>query len=128
MDKLILTATGYYFYNGIDPFEDNKYLKLVKEPDNKYDSEAIRIEDFSGEKIAYVANSYNTILKGTISAGRLYDKIDDISYCKVHELTNDGIICEVVNKNKIKDSSNKVMKKIKNKFLKNKKKNKYQIY
>lgn len=96
MDKLILTATGYYFYNGIDPFEDNKYFKLVKEPENKYDSEAIRIEDFSGEKIAYVANSYNTILKGTISAGRLYDKIDDISYCKVHELTNDGIICEVV--------------------------------
>lgn len=124
MNKLRFTVAGYYFYDGINPFEENKYFKLIKEPNNDHDSEAIRIEDFFGKKVGYIANSTNTVIEKTMSGGRIYDKLDDISYCKVHKLTDDGIICEVVDKNKIKDSSNKVMKKIKNKFFKNKRKNK----
>ena len=79
MNKIRFTATGYYFYDGIIPFEENKYLKLIKEPDNDYDHEAIKIEDLSGEKVGYVANSTNTVIKETMSAGRIYDKIENLA-------------------------------------------------
>ncbi|KZX14519.1 hypothetical protein MBCUT_20910 [Methanobrevibacter cuticularis] len=119
MNKITFTVTGYHFYDGMKPFEDTKYFKLIKEEDNEYDSEAIRIEDFSGKKLAYVANSYNTIIKGTMSAGRIYDKIGNIGYCKVYEINSYGIICEVIDKDKVrKKSPNKVMRKVKNKFFK----------
>ncbi|MBF4468242.1 MAG: HIRAN domain-containing protein [Methanobrevibacter arboriphilus] len=129
MNKLRFTVTGYYFYDGIIPFEENKYLKLIKEPDNDYDHEAIKIEDPSGEKVGYVANSTNTVIKETMSAGRIYDKIEEISYCKVNEINSYGIICEIVDKNKVKKkSTNKIMKKIKSKFFKNNKKLKENFY
>ncbi len=54
-----------------------------------------------------------------MSAGRIYDKIEEISYCKVNEINSYEIICEIVDKNKVKNkSANKVMKKIRNKFFK----------
>lgn len=54
-----------------------------------------------------------------MSAGRIYDKIEEISYCKVNEINSYGIICEIVDKNKVKKkSTNKIMKKIKSKFFK----------
>jgi hypothetical protein len=119
MNKLRFTVTGYCFYDGIIPFEENKYLRLIKETDNNYDHEAIRIEDFSGEKIGYVANSTNTVIKETMSGGRIYDKIDAISYCKVEEISINGIVCEIVDKSKVKKkSTNKVMNKIRSKFFK----------
>ncbi len=126
MNKLRFTVAGYYFYDGITPFEENKYLKLIKEPDNDYDNEAIRIEDFSGKKVGYVANSTNTVIEKTMSGGRIYDKFDEISYCKVEEVNSYGIICEVVDKKEVrKRSKNKIMKKIKGKFFK---KNKEKLY
>lgn len=50
-------------------------VTLVKEPDNPVDDECIAVVDKNNEKIGYVANSVNTVARGTWSAGRLYDKI-----------------------------------------------------
>lgn len=60
-------------------------VRLVKEPHNEHDDEAIRCEYHTGKVIGgiavvdrcYVANYYKTRIRGTISAGRLYDKVPD---------------------------------------------------
>ena len=53
-------------------------LKLVKEPDNEFDKNAIAVyaED---EKIGYVANKEYTKFKLTSSASELQDKFQDVA-------------------------------------------------
>ena len=42
--KAFITITGLKFHFGSKPFEVGQKVKLVKEPDNEYDSEAIKAE------------------------------------------------------------------------------------
>jgi len=70
-------------------------LKLIKEPDNEYDREAIRVELPGLGKIGYVANSTYTVQGESISAGRLYDKIDDTATAIVKFVLPRGILCKV---------------------------------
>ena len=42
--KAFITSTGLKFHVGSNPFEVGQKVKLVKEPDNEYDSEAIKAE------------------------------------------------------------------------------------
>lgn len=42
--KAFITITGLKFYFGSKPFAVRQKVKLVKEPDNEYDSEAIKAE------------------------------------------------------------------------------------
>ena len=42
--KAFITITGLKFHSGSKPFEVGQKVKLVKEPDNEYDSEAIKAE------------------------------------------------------------------------------------
>ena len=51
--------------------------KLLKEPDNEYDKEAIKVEMPGIGQMGYVANSPYTVVGESYSAGRLYDKIGD---------------------------------------------------
>ena len=46
-------------------------VKLIKEPDNKYDKEAIRAEIKGLGEAGYVANSTKTVVGECLSAGRL---------------------------------------------------------
>lgn len=46
---------------------------LLKEPDNRFDSEAISCILPSIGKIGYVINNFKTLPKGCFSAGRIYD-------------------------------------------------------
>ena len=50
-----ITETNYCY--GMKLFEVGRVIKLVKEPDNEDDSEAIRAELPFIDKIGYVANS-----------------------------------------------------------------------
>ena len=69
-------------------------VKLIKEPDNEYDKEAIRVEYKDGVgKIGYVANSPYTVLGESMSAGRLYDKIGDEAAGKVLYVLPRGVFC-----------------------------------
>ena len=43
MSEIYFTVTGTCYYHGMDFVEPNMEVKLVKEPDNKRDSEAIKV-------------------------------------------------------------------------------------
>lgn len=58
-------------------------LRAEKEPDNDHDKEAIKLSLPVGGICGYIANSTYTVAEGTYSAGRLYDKMGDVTYIKV---------------------------------------------
>lgn len=72
----LFTITGRRFYKNNINLTHDMPLKLVKEPDNEHDSDAIAVyaED---EKIGYVANSDYTKYELTSSASELQDKIQN---------------------------------------------------
>ena len=84
---MYITITSFNDLHGEKPLKLNGIVKLVKEPDNKYDTEAVRCEMRYFGKIGYVANSTRTVIKGTMSAGRLYDKINDEYFASINEVS-----------------------------------------
>lgn len=105
MEKVyFVTITGLDHYYGKKPFEIGRIIKLIKEVDNEYDKEAIMAYLPYIEKIGYVANSTNTVYQGTISAGRLYDKIDDYAFGKVMFVTHSSAIVLVLDKEDVEQT------------------------
>lgn len=95
MDKTYFTITGTCFYHGKDFFEKDMAVKLVKEPDNDFDKEAIKVELEGLGLVGYVANSPSTVVGESYSAGRIYDKIDDTAEGKVLYVVDDGVLCYI---------------------------------
>lgn len=91
-----ITVLGFDKYHGSKPFTINGIIKLVKEPENKYDTEAIAANMRYFGKIGYVANSTRSVITGTMSSGRLYDKIDDEYYAKIKFITSSRAVCEIL--------------------------------
>ncbi len=89
------TITGMNHYYGMVFLKKKMKVRLVKEPDNEYDKEAIRVELKGLGKIGYVANSTYTVLGDSMSAGRLYDKIKKKAKARVILKTPRGVICEI---------------------------------
>lgn len=96
MENIFITITGVNNYFGMKPFKVGKIFKLVKDEDNEYDEEAIRAELPAIDTIGYVANSTRTVYTGTMSAGRLYDKIDDYAYAQTMFITHSSVIALVL--------------------------------
>ena len=96
MEKMYVTITGLNHYYRTKPFVPGRVVALVKEPDNECDSEAIRAEMLYIGKVGYVANSAYTVYNGTMSAGRLYDKIGAHAYAKVMFVTHSSVIAQVL--------------------------------
>ena len=92
MSKRYFTLTGTKHYYGSDFLEKGMKIRLEKEPDNAYDSEAIQVKAEGLGKIGYVANSPYTVLGESMSAGRLYDKIEKTASAKVVMVTEAGIL------------------------------------
>ncbi|MCM1328616.1 MAG: HIRAN domain-containing protein [Ruminococcus sp.] len=103
-DAYFITITGLNHYYGKKPFEIGRIFKIIKEPDNDYDNEAICAFLPFIEKIGYVANSTNTVFQGTVSAGRLYDKIDDYAYARTMFITHSSVIALVLDKDDVENS------------------------
>lgn len=97
-----ITLTGLNHYYGRAPFKPGRIIRLEKEPDNSYDSEAIRAVLPFIDKVGYVANSTNTVYDGTISAGRLYDRMDNHAYAKVLFVTHSSVIAQLLDKESCK--------------------------
>ncbi len=93
--KKYITATGMNHYLGTEFVKEGMTVKLVKEPDNKYDSEAIRVEMEGLGKIGYVANSTQTVIGESMSAGRLYDKFEEICEAYVKYVFPYAVLCVV---------------------------------
>lgn len=67
--KNLITIAGTQFY-GVSEFERGVMLRLLREPDNAYDSDAVAVY-LGGEKVGYVANSQNTACELTSKASDL---------------------------------------------------------
>ena len=78
-DKIYFTITGTGFFEGDEFFEKDMEVLLEKEPDNKYDHEAILVK-----------------MPGIGKVGRIYDKIGDTAVGKVLYKMPRGILCELV--------------------------------
>ena len=100
MNKIFFTITGTGYYFGDRLFEKGTKVKLVKETDNDYDNEAIRVEVDGLGKVGYVANSVYTVLGNSYSAGRLYDKIGKTAVGTVKYVTDNGVIAYVKSNNR----------------------------
>ena len=99
MDEKFVTITAMDYYLGLKPFKVGRKVRLVKEKDNEYDSEAIRVELPYIDTIGYVANSINTVFDGTLSAGRVYEKIGDSAVAQVMFITHSSVIAKIIDEN-----------------------------
>ena len=93
---MYITVTTFNKYHGSKPLVLDGIVKLVKDPKNRYDAEAIECEMRYFGKIGYVANSTNTVITGTMSGGRLYDKISDEYFAKIKFIAGDVAIAKVL--------------------------------
>ncbi|MBR4447974.1 HIRAN domain-containing protein [Methanobrevibacter sp.] len=93
---MFITILAFKNLHGEKPLKLDAIVKLVKEPDNKYDTEAIACEVRYFGKIGYVANSTNTVIKGCMSSGRVFDKIDDEYFAKVKFITDNNAIAKIL--------------------------------
>mgnify|MGYP002864095100 CR=1 FL=1 len=105
MKKVYVTLTGTKYHYGKDFLEPGMKVKLIKEPDNEYDTEAIRVEMKGVGHLGYIANSYYTVLGESMSAGRLYDKIADTAKAKVIHVLPQGVLLKVSKKSLMDSAS-----------------------
>lgn len=98
MKKVYITITGTKHYYGNDFLKSGMKVKLKKEPHNLYDKEAIAVKMKGLGTIGYVANSTNTVIGETMSAGRLYDHIKKSAKAKVIVKTDRGIVAKLYSK------------------------------
>lgn len=95
MAKIYFTVAGTNHYFGQDFFKPGMKVKLIKEPDNTYDKEAIRVELAGLGTVGYVANSPYTVQGESMSAGRLYDRMEDTAKGTVKYILPQGVLCEL---------------------------------
>lgn len=110
MENIFITVTGVNHYFGMKPFKVGKVFKIVKDEENFHDDEAIRAELPAIDTIGYVANSANTVYAGTMSAGRLYDKIDDYAYAQTMFITHSSVIALVLPPEAVEGSDDTAVK------------------
>ena len=99
-----VTIICFNQFHGKKIFKIGSILKLIKEPDNTHDSEAIRAEMRYAGKVGYLANSTNTVIRGTMSSGRVYDKIsDENAYAEVKFISNQNVIAKIIEEDELKE-------------------------
>lgn len=97
MKTIYFTITGTKHCDGHEFLEPGMCVKLIKEKDNSFDCEAIRVEIDGLGKIGYVANSPYTVLGESYSAGRLYDKFKKHTTGTVLYVLSQGVLCTLDN-------------------------------
>lgn len=85
-------------------------VKLVKEPDNEFDKEAIQVKIKGLGKCGYVANSPYTVKGESMSAGRLYDRLGDKAKGKIVFVIDGGAVCRITDAGiSVKHSNNDII-------------------
>lgn len=93
---IYITVNGSSMFHGMKPFKIGAILKLTKDTDNTYDQEAIACEMRYFGRVGFVANSVNTVAKGCMSGGRVYDKIEDGYFAEVKFLIKNEAIAKIL--------------------------------
>ena len=96
MKETYVTITGMNHYYGLRPFSVGKRIKCMKEKNNPYDDEAIKVVMKEIGTVGYIANSPYTAATGTMSAGRIYEKVKKKFTVEVMFITSSKVICRVV--------------------------------
>lgn len=100
-ENIFVTINCLNMFYGKKPFEIGRIVRLVKEPDNEYDHEAIGVFLPYIDRIGYVANSVKTVYAGTSSAGRIYDSFDDYAYAQIMFVTHSCAIGLLLDKSDV---------------------------
>lgn len=93
---MFITIVEANCYLGVDSLYIGQELVLIKEPDNKYDAESIKIKTETGATCGYVANSIDSVARGTHSAGYIYNSIKEKQKCKIEFIVGETAIAELV--------------------------------
>jgi len=89
-DNKYITINHLDDYMSANSLRVGMKLILKKDHDNPYDDEAIAVYTENGCKVGYVANSVQSVCRGTISAGRIFDLINEIAECTVRFIAVDS--------------------------------------
>lgn len=95
-NELYVTVVGFNHYYGKKPFIIGNQFQCVKEPDNEFDTDAIKVEMPGFGTVGYIANSPNTKADGTLTAGRIYDRVGEKFNIQVMFSSFTKIICRVL--------------------------------
>ena len=96
MKEMFISVTGFNHYFGLTPFKPGQIFYCKKDVDNLYDSEAIAVMLYGLGKVGYVANSVHTVARGTMSAGRIYDRVESSFTAECMFIAGSYVICRVV--------------------------------
>ena len=102
MAKVHLTVTVFSGKAERLPFEEGQIIYLKKDSGNAYDSEAIIAHLPYIGPVGFVAGSPDTVIRGTMSAGRVYDRFGQNAVVKVEFITGKSLICRLLPDKKIK--------------------------
>ena len=95
MEEILFTITGTKYYFGQKALQVGSVVCCIKEKDNECDQDAIQVVLPMIGKIGYIANSPNTVIRGTQSAERMYEKVKKKFCARVLFLIRDVAICKV---------------------------------
>ena len=98
MEERYIAVVGFGQFYGWKIFRPEQIVKLVKDPNNNFDDEAIRVELKPVGQVGFVANSTTTVPRGCHSAGRIYDTFDQHCFGIVRFVTKETIVVELVDK------------------------------
>lgn len=104
-ENMYVTVTGFADYYKKRPFTIGNLLVCTKDPSNKRDSETIVVHLPMVGQVGHIANGSSNVAGGTMSAGRVYDKVEDKFYIRVLFTTQSKIICKIEggNEEELKD-------------------------
>ena len=96
MEKIYFTITGTKYRHGHEFMKPGMKVRLVEDPKNQCDKEAIRVEMKNGlGHVGYVANSIYTVKGECWGADRLYDRIGKKAKGTVEIVLPDAVICRL---------------------------------
>lgn len=93
LEGMFITVTGFKNHGDMAPFAIGRRFTCIKEPDNSYDDDAIRVVDQEGATVGYVANNAGTKANGTLTASRIYDRVGAVFAIEVCFTTRTKVIC-----------------------------------
>ena len=98
---MYVTITGASHFLGIEALKPGRKVYFIKDKENEYDEESIKVQSDTGATLGYVANSVNTVAKGTHSAGYVYNSFADQTEATIL-FTVKGVALAQINNKKTK--------------------------
>lgn len=93
---MYITITGLDRYMGVESIKPKDIFYLIKDTNNAYDDEAIKVCKDKEIIYGYVANSVYTVARGTHSAGYIYESIKGFKKCEILFIVKDVAIARII--------------------------------